>query len=85
MKKTLKTIIKDFAEGKIYFSLNQIRKFLFSKGLKYSDVSIKKYIKQLINENYSYNAGRGYYSKIKNELKPENKSLKRMIYRYLRD
>jgi len=42
MKKTLKTIVKDFAEGKIYFSLNQIRKFLSSKGLKYSDVSIKK-------------------------------------------
>jgi hypothetical protein len=79
MKKTLKTIIKDFAEGKIYFSLNQIRKFLFSKGLKYSDVSIKKYIKQLINENYSYNAGRGYYSKIKNEFKPDNKSLKPIV------
>lgn len=79
MRKTLKTLIKEFAEGKSYFSLNQIRKFLSSKELKYSDVSIKKYIKQLINENYIYSAGRGYYSNIKSEFKPENKSLKPIV------
>lgn len=79
MKKTLKTSIKEFAEGQSYFSLNQIRKFLSSKGLKYSDVSIKKYIKQLINENYIYSAGRGYYSNIKSEFKPDNKSLNQIV------
>lgn len=79
MRKTLKILIKDFAEGKIYFSLNQIRKFLSSKELKYSDVSIKKYIKQLINENYIYSAGRGYYSKIESEIKPNSKSIKPII------
>jgi len=79
MKKTLKTSIKEFAEGQSYFSLNQIRKFLSSKRLKYSDVSIKKYIKQLINENYIYSAGRGYYSNIKSEFKPDNKSLNPIV------
>lgn len=79
MKKTLKALIKEFAEGQSYFSLNQIRKFLSSKELKYSNVSINKYIKQLRNENYLYSSGRGYYSKIKNEFKPNSKSLKPII------
>lgn len=79
MKKTLKIYIKEFAEGESYFSINQIRKFLSVKGLKYSDVSIKKYIKQLINEKYFCSAGRGYYSNIKNEFKPNIKKLKPVV------
>lgn len=79
MRKTLKTLINEFAEGKNYFSLNQIRKFLSSKGLKYSDVSIKKYIRQLINENYFYKAGRGYYSNIKTEFESYDRSLKPIV------
>ncbi len=75
MKATLKNILKDFPGDKNYFSLKQIKKYLHSKNYNYADVSIKKYLKQLIDEKIIFSAGRGYYSTISEVLTLDTSSI----------
>ncbi len=62
MKSDLIGIIKKYSGNKNYFSLDQLRIYLASLKLNYSDITIKKYLKELIDRGIIYSAGRGYYS-----------------------
>jgi len=68
MKPNLIDILKDFCSDKNYFSLTQIKKYLQSDGIKYADISIKKSLKQLVDDQFIFSAGRGYYYRISSEL-----------------
>jgi hypothetical protein len=63
-KTTIKNIIQDFARDKNYLSLAQVKNYLNQKGYEYAEVSIKKYVKTLVDEKILFDAGRGYYSTI---------------------
>jgi hypothetical protein len=77
MKTELLDRIKKFAYAKDYFSLNQLREHFALLRLDYSDITIKKYLKNLCDESITFSAGRGYYSTIPKviELKDEQLNL----------
>ncbi len=79
MKTTIKNIIKEFSSDKNYFSLKQFKTFLKRQNYKYSDASIKKYLKELIDEKNIFSAGRGFYSKIPNEFIIDASSINSLI------
>ncbi|MHB8871920.1 MAG: DUF6577 family protein [Candidatus Doudnabacteria bacterium] len=68
MKATIKNIIQEFANDKNYFSFQQLKQYLRSNKFVYADVSLKKALKLLADEELIFSAGRGYYSNIPMEL-----------------
>lgn len=79
MKNTLKNIIKEFAQNRIYFSVSQLKEYLKNNEYDYSDSSIKKYLGQLTKEGFIYNAGRSFYSKLQNDFKAETEEVNILV------
>ncbi len=67
-KTEIMNILKNFSDKHNYFTLNQIRKRLASSELRYSDITIKKYLELLKSQKQIFSAGRGCYSTITNKL-----------------
>jgi len=68
-----------YCEGKNYLSLEQIYGFLSDQGYSYSIDTIKKYLHNLKQSVLIFTAGRGFYSKIKNEFQPTPNDLNELI------
>ena len=79
MKTELSDIIKKFAISKDYFSIDQLRDHLNSLKLDYSDITIKKYLKNLGDQKIIFSAGRGYYSTISKVLELSNEQINPLI------
>lgn len=79
MKTDLLEVIKKYTSDKDYFSLEQLRKYLSSLKLKYSDITTKKYLKNLIDQEIIFSAGRGYYSTIAETIEVKDEQLSRLV------
>ncbi|MBU2446699.1 MAG: hypothetical protein KJ666_14175 [Bacteroidetes bacterium] len=79
MKTEPSDIIKKFASTKDYFSLDQLREHLNSLMLDYSDIAIKKYLKNISDQKIIFSAGRGYYSTIPKVLELSDENLQSLI------
>lgn len=79
MKTKLLDIIKKFASAKDYFSINQLRDHLTSLKLDYSDITIKKYLKNLSDQKIIFSAGRGYYSTISKVIELSDEQINPLI------
>jgi len=68
-----------YCEGMNYLSLEQLNSFLSDQGHSYSKETIKKYVHNLKQSEVIFTAGRGFYSKIKNEFQPTPNDLNELI------
>jgi len=71
--------LRKYCEGMNYLSLSQINSFLSDQGFSYSKETIKKYVHQLKQSEVIFSAGRGFYSKIKDEFQPTPNDLNELI------
>lgn len=66
--KTIKERIADFANGKYYFHITDLRKYFVNKRYKFRESSLKQNIYLLKKEGLIYEAGRGWYSTIREKF-----------------
>ena len=81
MKKmiTLKEHIINYAKNKRYFNINDLRKYFDEIGVDFKNGTLKKYLYLLKKENFIYEAGRGWYSTIKDDFELNTKPVKELI------
>ncbi|HDT12299.1 MAG TPA: hypothetical protein ENO01_01435 [Candidatus Marinimicrobia bacterium] len=58
-----------FSEGKKYFSMAMVKTFLDSENLEYAGQTVKQTLNQLTKDKMIFDAGRGWYSTLANEIK----------------
>lgn len=61
---TLKQAVIDYAQGRNYFQISELKQGLEASGVAFRDESVKKYLYQLKKAGRLFDAGRGWYSNI---------------------
>ena len=79
MKTELSDILEKFATTKDYFSLDQLREHLTALKLDYSDITIKKYLKNLSDQKVIFSAGRGYYSTLSKVIELSDEQINPLV------
>jgi hypothetical protein len=67
-KETIKEIVSKYARGKYYFHINDLKKRFSERQINYKEDTLKKNIQRLKKEKIIYEAGRGWYSTIKEKF-----------------
>lgn len=78
-EKTIKEHIISYAKNKYYFHINDLKKYFNEKSIEFKEDSLKKSIYRLKKENIITEAGRGWYSSIKEEFILDIKPIKKVI------
>jgi hypothetical protein len=78
-KQNILKSVREFAEANDYFSISQMKKFLTRRKIRYSELTVKQYLGALTQDKKIFDAGRGYYSTIKDELELDHKSLDELV------
>ncbi len=85
-KITIKESIIDYAKNKHYFHINDLKRYLTEKGIKFRENSLKQQLYLLKKEEIIYSAGRGWYSNIQKgfelNLEPTEKIIKLLIEKF---
>jgi len=83
---TIKESIIDYARDKYYFHINDLKKCLTKKGIKFEEDTLKRYLYLLKKNKVIYPAGRGWYSNIQKEfelnIEPTEKIIKLLIEKF---
>lgn len=77
--KTIKEHIRNYAEGKYYFHIKDLKKHFFESNIEYKEDSIIKSLYRMKKNKVIFKAGRGWYSTIKEEFALDTKPIKRII------
>jgi hypothetical protein len=76
---TIKEHIIEYARDKYYFHINDLKRYLTKKGIKFEEDTLKKYLYLLKKNEVLYPAGRGWYSNIQKELELSIESTNKII------
>jgi len=76
---TLKEHIINYAKNKRYFHINDLKLYFTESGIDSKKDTLKKYLYLVKKENFIYEAGRGWYSTIKDEFELNTKPVKELI------
>lgn len=80
MKKiTIKEHILNYAKGKYYFDISDLKQYFSEKGVEVKRNSLKQYLYLLKKERFIYDAGRGWYSTIIEEFELDAKPVEKII------
>ncbi len=83
---TIKESIIDYARDKYYFHINDLKRYLTEKGIKFRENSLKQQLYLLRKEEFIYSAGRGWCSNIQKEfelnIEPTEKIMKLLIEKF---
>lgn len=80
MKKiTIKEHIINYAKGKYYFDISDLKQYFSEKGVEVKRNSLKQYLYLLKKERFIYDAGRGWYSTIIEEFELDAKPVEKII------
>jgi hypothetical protein len=72
---TIKEHIINFTKGKYYFHINDLKKYLSEKGIDFKEDTLKKTLYRLKKDGSFYDAGRGWYSTIKEIFELDTKPI----------
>lgn len=75
----LKHQIIEYSERKKYFSLSSLKEYLENKELQYSQNSIKQSMHDLKESHIIFDAGRGWYSTIKEDFVLDKDPIKELV------
>lgn len=75
MKNNIRESIKEFSRKNIYFSIEDLKRELNHKGIAFKHDTIKRYCYDLKKENVIYDAGKGWYSSLKEGFKLDKEPL----------
>lgn len=78
-KTTNKEHIINYAKNKYYFHLNDLIEYFTKRNIKFKKNSLKQYLYILRKENFIYEAGRGWYSTVKEEFKLNTEPIEKII------
>jgi len=67
-KNSIKNRIYTYAQGRYYFSMKDLRKYLNQNNITYTNNNLKQSIYRLKLDDLIYESGRGWYSTIKEEF-----------------
>jgi len=75
----LKTAVTAYAKEKTYFSIDQLKSHLETRGIEFSSESVKKYLYNLKNAGEIYDAGRGWYSNISQPFQLDKTPVEKVV------
>ncbi len=78
-KNSIKNRIFNYAKDKYYFNIQDLRYYLEQKSIKYTDENLKKSLYRMNKDKVIYDAGRGWYSIIKEEFDLDKRPVKKII------
>jgi hypothetical protein len=78
-KNSIKNRIYTYAMGRSYFSMKELRKYLYQNSIIYTNNNLKQSIYRLKLDDLIYEAGRGWYSTIKEEFVLNKRSIEKII------
>jgi len=78
-KNSIKNRIYTYAMGRSYFSIKELRKYLHQNSITYTNSNLKQSIYRLKLDELIYEAGRGWYSTIKEEFVLNKRSIEKII------
>lgn len=80
MKKiTIKEHIINYAKSKYYFHINDLKKYFAEREITLKKDTLKKNLYLLKKDRFIYDAGRGWYSTIKEEFELDTKPVEKII------
>lgn len=80
MKKgTIKELILSYSKDKYYFHIDDLKKYLSRRRVKFKNNSLKQNLYFLKKNEQIYEAGRGWYSTIKNTFVLDTKSIEKIV------
>jgi hypothetical protein len=78
-KNSIKNRIYDYTKKKNYFNIRDLREYLEQNNIKYTDENLKKSLYRMNKDEIIYDAGRGWYSTIKDEFNLDKRPVKKII------
>ena len=78
-KTTNREYIINYAKNKYYFHINDLIEYFTKRNIKFKKNSLKQYLYILRKEKFIYEAGRGWYSTVKDEFKLDTKSVEKIM------
>lgn len=78
-EKTIKERVVNYAKNKHYFHINDLKKYFSERGIVFKESSLKQNLYLLKNKGFIYEAGKGWYSTIKEEFKLDTKPIKKIV------
>ncbi|OYD17180.1 hypothetical protein CH333_01785 [candidate division WOR-3 bacterium JGI_Cruoil_03_44_89] len=80
MKKiTIKEHIINYAKSKYYFNINDLKQYFARKGIEFKKNTLKQCLYLLKKDGLIYEAGRGWYSTIKEKFVLDTKPVEKII------
>jgi len=79
VKTTNREHIINYAKNKYYFHINDLIEYFTKRNIKFKKNSLKQYLYILRKEKFIYEAGRGWYSTVKNEFKLDTVPIEKII------
>ena len=76
---TIKEYIIAYSKQYYYFSIKDLKRYLTSKKIKFSEANLKSYLYILKKQKLIYQAGRGWYSAIDKVLKLNIKPVEKIV------
>ena len=77
-KITKREFIISYAKDKYYFHINDIIGYFIERDIKFKKNSLKQYLYLLRKEGFIFEAGRGWYSSVKNKFKLDTKPIEKI-------
>lgn len=78
-KNSTKNRIYNYTKEKHYFNIRDLREYLEQNNIKYTDENLKKSLYRMNKDEIIYDAGRGWYSTIKDEFNLDKRPVKKTI------
>ena len=77
-KITNREFIISYAKDKYYFHINELIGYFIERDIKFKKNSLKQYLYLLRKEGFIFEAGRGWYSSVKNKFKLDTKPIEKI-------
>jgi len=78
-KNSLKDRINNYAKGRYYFSMKELRKFFNQNNIAYTKNNLKQSIYRLKLDDFIFESGRGWYSTVKEEFTLNRRPIEKTI------
>ena len=76
---SIKHIIEEYAKGKTYFSIDELKRYLKSKYVDFTDETVKKYLYNIKHASHIHSAGRGWYSSLGESFQLDKKPIRSLV------
>lgn len=75
----IRSSMSDFLNGKKYFTVKAVRRYLAGRSLKFKDQTLRQYLYELKGKGVIHNAGYGWYSTIDQSFKLDTSPLTKLV------